>query len=271
MQKKFIAFPIIFAFFVNMLALSVFAEAAPSVTAGTASGREGKTVQIPITLSDNSGFSNLAIEIGYDSTALRLKDVSQNERVGATFTKAPDFTVNPYNMSWDSASNTSFSGTLVTLTFDIIAVKAGTYPITVDYYKGRSGNYTDGNNVNYDEDFNPLGLEYLNGSVTVISTGTSSGGGGGGGGGSASGGSGSSGGGSMSVSGISLGLSMSEEIGTVYAAIYDSADKLLFLKEYEARDVVNVTFDTVITGSYVKIMWWKDEMKPMCEAKVIPL
>ena len=226
----------------------------PSITVGTATGKKGDTVEIPVVLANNTGFSSLGIEIGYDETVLSLTNVVASSSTGATFTKAQDFTVNPYNMSWDSASNTTFNGTLATLTFEIISNNAGTYPITVDYYKGRNGNYVDGNNVNYDENFEPLGLEYVSGDVRVVKVS-------------------SGGGGSMSVSGISFSVSLDGDtsIGTVWAAIYDSNGRLNAIKQYPAADTVNVVFDVGVTGAYVKIMWWNDNMQPMCEAQTIPL
>jgi len=225
-----------------------------SITVGNAVGKKGDTIEIPVVLENNAGFSNLGIEIGYDETVLSLTNVVANSSTGATFTKAQDFTVNPYNMSWDSASNTTFNGTLATLTFEIISNNAGTYPITVDYYKGRNGNYVDGNNVNYDENFEPLGLEYIGGNVQVIKVA-------------------SGGGGSISVSGISFSVALDGDtsIGTVWAAIYDSSGKLNAIKQYLAADTVNVVFDVGVTGSYVKIMWWNDNMQPICEAQTIPL
>ena len=228
---------------------------APSVTVGNATGKKGDIIEIPVVLENNKGFSSLGIEIGYDKTVLRLTNVVANTGTGATFTKAQDFTVNPYNMGWDSATNTNFNGTLATLTFEIIANVNGDYPVTVDYYKGRNGIYIDGNNVNYDENFEPLGLEYVSGNVRVQKV--------------SSGGSG----GSMSVSGISFSVSLDGDTstGTVWAAIYDSNGKLNAVMQYQAADTVNVVFDVGVTGAYVKIMWWNDNMQPMCEAQTIPL
>lgn len=77
----------------------------------------------------------------------------------------------------------------------------------------------------------------------------------------------------MSVSGISFSVSLDGDTstGTVWAAIYDSNGKLNAVKQYQAADTVNVVFDVGVTGAYVKIMWWNDNMQPMCEAQTIPL
>lgn len=251
MKKKIISFLSIAILLVNMLVASVFAEAAPTITAGNAEGKAGETVEIPIMLSNNTGFADIGVEIGYDNTALKLIKVTENSSVGTTFMGAQELTVNPYNMGWKSNYNNAYNGNLATLTFEIITDSAGVYPIMVDYYKGRNGNYKDGNNVNYDENFVPLGLRYVDGSITVKKKGSS---------------------GSMSVGGISFDISLGgdADVGTVWAATYDSDGKLNDLKKYPAAESVKVALDVEETDDYVKIMWW-NEMEPMCRGRVIPL
>ena len=137
-----------------------------TVSVGTATCSVGESVSIPITLSGNTGFSNLGIEIEYDDTALTLTNVTAGQ-TGATYTAAQSIATNPYNMGWDSTSNNTFNGTLATLEFDVSASATGTLPISVSYYKGRNGDYTDGEDVNYDENFDALNLSYTNGAITV--------------------------------------------------------------------------------------------------------
>ena len=68
-----------------------------------------------------------------------------------------------------------------------------------------------------------------------------------------------------------LTLSGETSVGTIYAGLYDTNGVLKALKLYKAADTVNVSFDVGATGSYVKIMWWNDNMQPMCDAQIIPL
>ena len=255
MQKKVISFLCLAVMLMNLCAVSAFAETAPTVAVGKAEASKGDTIEIPIILSGNSGFADMGIEIGYNSDIMTLIKVVPNSDVGCTFTPAQTYSVNPYNMGWSNTVNITYNGTLATLTFKIADNAAsGTYPITVDYYKGRNGNYADGDDVNYNENLEPLGLTYANGSITVKSSGGSSSG-------------------SMVVSGISFSVKLSGDtgVGNVYAAIYDTNGKLKNLKQYPAADIVKIEFDAGITGAYVKIMWWDDNMKPMCEAQTIPL
>ena len=178
MKNKLLTFILCFLVAVSSVS-AVFAADAPAVAVGIAEGIAGELVNIDVELSGNTGFASLGIEIGYDSSALQLVNVVAGAGVGATFTPAQTYEANPYNMSWDSMSNVTYNGTLATLTFSIITSDAGTYPVTVDYYKGRDGNYTDGYDTNYDEGFNDINLGYKSGCINVIKTGTGSGGSGG--------------------------------------------------------------------------------------------
>lgn len=133
-----------------------------------ADGYAGDTVDVNLDISNNTGFANLGLEIDYDSSVLTLVEVNENDAVGATLTTAQYIDTRPYNLSWDSVSNVTHNGNLATLTFKIAQdAKAGDYPVSVSYYKGRNGNYTDGISVNYDENENPLTMKYVDGVVTV--------------------------------------------------------------------------------------------------------
>lgn len=247
MNKKFLTLLIVSFLFVNIFAVSAFAETAPSVTVGNAIGSTGNTVEIPVTISDNVGFASLGIEIGYDSSALKLVDVTANGNIGATFTNAQSYIVNPYNMSWDSASNTSFNGTLATFTFEIITNVNGTYPITVDYYKGRNGNYVDGVNVNYNESFQALGLTYKSGAIVVNNSYDNS----------------------LSInSNGQISLSGEVNVGNVFVAVYKD-DMLKDLHIYSASKTINIDMTLYETGDIIKAMWMKKNLKSMCKPATI--
>ena len=103
----------------------------PSITIGNATGKKGDTVEIPVVLANNTGFASLGIEVGYNSDIMTLTKVTQNTAVGATFTPAQTYSVNPFNMSWDSVSNVNYNGNLVTLTFKVSEnAPDDTYPVT---------------------------------------------------------------------------------------------------------------------------------------------
>lgn len=141
-----------------------------TVTAASVTTSPGGTVNVKVDLSGNKGFANLGVQVGYDANVLTLVSAVNNPNVGAVYTPAQQITANPYNMGWDSTGNIAFNGTLATLTFKVKEnAPEGKYPITVSYYAGKNGDYTDGTDVNYDENFNALNLNYVNGAVTVSS------------------------------------------------------------------------------------------------------
>ena len=126
------------------------------------------TVTVDVSIANNPGFISLNLEIDYDPTYLTLTGITANNGVGATFTKAQSYTKVPYNFAWSSTDNVYYNGSLATLTFTVSAdAPDGVYPITVSYYKGVNGSYTDGVDVNFDTDYNPLNLAYISGNIAV--------------------------------------------------------------------------------------------------------
>ncbi len=134
-------------------------------------GKAGQTVEIAVTLENNPGFADLGIEISYDTGVMQLTNVTPNNAVGGNFTTSQQLTDLPYMFEWvEGTENNTFTGTLVTLTFQIKdSAELGSYPVTVSYYKGKFGNNIDGVDVNYDQDDNRVPIIYVNGSVTVYS------------------------------------------------------------------------------------------------------
>lgn len=159
----------VLAFMITLLNIMCIPRAAAGteVKTGSTETAPGETIEIPITISGNTGFSNLAIEIDYDSDALTLTAVNAGSGISAAMTAAPSFSQKPYNIQWDSAGNVTFNGTLATLVFKVSNTASGSSDITVDYYKGRDGNNVPGEDVNYDESYNALDISYISGAVTV--------------------------------------------------------------------------------------------------------
>jgi len=211
-----------------------------TVWADTVKGCKGDEVTINVTLDGNTGFANLGIEIGYNRNELVLKSVTPSGDIKATYLGAEKLTANPYNMTWFSNEDTDYNGILATLTFEVVAEKFGEYPVTVDFYKGRKGNYVDGVNVNYNKDFEDINLEYISGKVENLIS-------------------------------CDVEFSLDTNDGTVWAALYDKNNVLQRLVTLKPQPELNITFDKDADGSYVKVMWWNDNMKPVCEAKVISL
>ncbi len=145
-------------------------ENAPKISISEVKTRPGQIIEVSVDLSNNTGFAALGIEVGYDESVMTLTNAAGNSSIGATFTPAQYYTANPYNMSWDSASNVVYNGNLATLTFQVNEnAPDGIYPITLDYYKGVNGDYIDGDSINYDENFEAVGFVYVSGNVVVAS------------------------------------------------------------------------------------------------------
>lgn len=147
-------------------------DAKPVVTASsenvTIENGADNTVTVTVSVASLTAFANLGIEIGYNADVLTLTNAVGTGISGAELVAAPAITANPYYFTWNSADNIVYNGTLATLTFTVKgSTEAGTYPITVSFYKGHDGNYVDGDGVNYDGNYAPLNLEYVDGGVTV--------------------------------------------------------------------------------------------------------
>ncbi|MBQ1947139.1 MAG: leucine-rich repeat protein [Clostridia bacterium] len=145
-------------------------EDVPQIVLTGAKTSTDTTVTVDVSIANNPGFISLNLEIDYDPTYLTLTGITANSGVGATFTKAQSYTKVPYNFSWSSTNNVYYNGSLATLTFTVSAdAPDGVYPITVSYYKGVNGNYTDGKDVNFDTNYEPLNLSYVSGNIAVTS------------------------------------------------------------------------------------------------------
>ena len=145
---------------------AVFADG-PVITVGEVSGKTGDIVEVPVTLSGNTGFSSLEIEISYDFTALELVSVTKANEVTGIYTTSQTIDTVPYYLGivkFDE--NSTYNGQVYTLNFKINAT-AGEYPVNVSYYKGVNGNNQDGKNVNFDFNFNSINLSYVSGRVSV--------------------------------------------------------------------------------------------------------
>ena len=219
-----------------------------SVKAGTGNCAIGETVDIPLILGGNTGFANLGIEIEYDAEVLSLTNVTASTGIGAILTRAQSVETNPYNMVWDSTSDVQYEGTLAILTFRVLDNAAvGTYPITVSYYKGREGTYTDGEDVNYNENFEPLNISYISGSIQAFDSAAFDK--------------------SIRISdldtkdGTTLKASLLSDTaieGVVITAVYSENDTLLAVKSDDAESEINIRLDGINGAEKIKVFWWNN-------------
>lgn len=122
----------------------------PSITVGSASGKPGDTVTIPVSIANNPGYAGYQGRISFDSTALTLTNVT-----GAT-----TFNSETGAVSFAQATNITADGEILAATFKINDGAAyGTYPIGISFDEF------------YDASENDLSLEITSGKITVSAAG----------------------------------------------------------------------------------------------------
>lgn len=164
MRKRLTSILLLAAIILTLIpigAVPVFATNVPTITVGSAAALPGETVQIPVTITGNTGILGAKLTFTYD-VGLTLTAAKAGEAFSAlTMTKPGQFT-SPCSFTWDGqeleASDIK-DGTILTLTFQVAdtAAVGAELPITVSYApKGI-----------VDGDLNPVAAVVQNGKVTV--------------------------------------------------------------------------------------------------------
>ena len=236
---------------------AVQAASDPNVSVQTVSATAGDEVSVTVTLSGNTGFSDLSIELDYDPAILTLVQVEQEALTSDCLqSQSQHLTDRPYSLIWLSGTTLCPSnGTLATLTFRISAdAPDGSYPISVSFYKGRQGDNEDGVSVNYQragsENQTPLGLTYTSGSVRVKA---------------------------MPDTEVTVFLGTRGQAtlsarhpmtGQIYIASYTNEGRMLGVS---IRDAAETVFAEPASGAaYVRLMWL-DGCRPVCASQQITL
>ena len=228
------------------LPISAAAAAKPNVSIQCVSAESGETVSVAVILSRNTGFADLSLEIEYDAAALQLVKVEQNTAVGGNFTTSEHLFQQPYVLNWVATSNNTFNGTLAVLYFQISVEAVGEYPITISYYKGMNGDYIDGDDVNYNQDFEPLHLTYSAGKITVEEPETEI---------------------TVTLGGKTEVLSAKHALtGQICVAGYRENGQLCSVKFYPAAEKITASVDP---GAIRAKVFWLDSSRPVCAAKTI--
>ncbi len=106
-------------------------------------GNPGDTIEIVLSISNNSGIISLRNNIIYDESVLELISIKDTGLLSGYTTPSPTIS-SPYTLRWAdslaSANNTS-NGTIAKLSFKIKAdAKEGEYPISVEHIEARNVN-----------------------------------------------------------------------------------------------------------------------------------
>ena len=227
----------------------------PKVSVQTVSATAGDVVSVTVTLSGNTGFSDLSIELDYDPAILTLVQAEQ-KALTSNCLKSQNLTDRPYSLIWLSGTSLCTSnGTLATLTFRVSDdALSGSYPVSVSFYRGRRGDNEDGVNVNYQMDANenqtPLRLTYASGSVNVKAMPDTE----------------------VTVSlggGRQAALSARHPMtGQIYIASYTSEGRMLGVSIRDAAGTVSAV--PASGAAYVRLMWL-DGCRPVCASQQITL
>lgn len=141
---------------------TIFAASEPVLSAGTAEGKPGDTVCIPVSIENNSGIIALYCSVGYDDTQLKLNKVT-NGTVLTDPAHSGSLSMNPYRLCFDmslASTNNKKNGVIAELEFEILSTAtAGDKTITIDYFP----------NEIYDYDLNNVSFKRVNGKVSVVS------------------------------------------------------------------------------------------------------
>ena len=108
-----------------------------SISIADLTAHAGDTITVPITVSNNSGFSYLKLRYSFDNEALTLIKVENGDVSTDSFTEATGA------LSWDSSEDTMKNGTLCTLTFAVNQETEGEYVIELRMIKCFNNNEED--------------------------------------------------------------------------------------------------------------------------------
>ena len=210
------------------------------ITIGNILASQGETVDVPITISGNTGIAGAVIKITYDENLVFNGATSGSAFSSLTFTPPNDLSIKPVTLLWDGIDSDNTNGTIAILSF-IVPNKSGTFNISANYDNGGI----------YDGDLNDINVKITNGKITV------------------------SGGAYIIASGkspINIQLQSENSInGIVLVGLYDNKNNLIELKTYNAGSTITAYTENANKAAYAKVMWWNSMslMNSMCDAKTI--
>lgn len=212
----------------------------PTISIGTVDAQPGEQVDVPISISGNTGMCGATLSIAYND-ALVLSNITAGSALSTlTMTKPGSLSSNPFNLVWDGMEADSSNGVIAILTFTAPDT-AGIYNIAATYNKD---NMLDG-------DLRPFEIKIEQGRIKAGSVKQIV----------------------VKVDGKSVTLSSSDEVsGDVIIGFYSENNKLLSMKTYKAVNG-DINLDNQENAYYAKAMWWErlGSLLPKCDAQRINL
>ena len=145
MAKRFIACLCVISMMFSMMIVAQAAGMELSIDTKTfVQANEEETVEVPITLSGNTGILGMTLQVSH-TEGLTLTNVAGGTALKSlTFTAPGDFSANPFNLVWDGmASADTTNGVIATLTFKVSKSTVKDYEINVSLDSGFDGNLDD--------------------------------------------------------------------------------------------------------------------------------
>ncbi len=148
------------------MVFQVSADDGVSVSVGSASGKKGDTVTVTVDLSKNPGITALGLNVGYDTSKVKLVGVSDAGTLpGEGFSGNTNYSASSYRLYWSddlASKNNTGTGTLATLKFELVDDFDDSSPITVSVSDC------------YDADMNDVSASSSGGSIKSTASKTSS-------------------------------------------------------------------------------------------------
>lgn len=198
-------------------------------------------INVPITISSNTGIAGAVIKISYDNN-LELVAVNRGNAFSSlAYTPPAKLTSNPITLLWDGMEADDSNGVIATLQFRA-PNNAGVYNISASYDVGGI----------YDGDMEDINVVIDNGAISVKNEN------------------------SISVSVVDkvfIELTTENSFdGTVYIALYDHNDVLLEIETCTAKESITSEFKNMNMGKYIKVFWWDEQtLEPYCDSKQLDL
>lgn len=133
----------------------------PVISVGSVYARAGQTVDVDVSISNNTGIAGARITLTYDPKLTLLNAISGETFAELDYTR-PGVYTSPCNFNWDSENaEASGNGTILTLTFKVSedAEANENLPVSLSYLYGDI----------YDNDLNSIAVSFENGVVSIIS------------------------------------------------------------------------------------------------------
>ena len=138
-MKKLLSILLVMAMMFSMTVIPVSAADTLTITGSTATGNQGSTVTIPLSITNNPGIAGLTMSVAYNADVMTLDHTSLETYNGEALSGMMLYMgpasneQNPAMFSWANLKDIDNNGILLNLTFTIHAdAPAGEYTVDIE-------------------------------------------------------------------------------------------------------------------------------------------